>query len=86
MKKVWHKWYDKGVPTWIDYPSTPIKELFNSQADYDPDRPYLIYGESHLTYGTFNKLARKLANGFLDRGLKRVIELSSSHRTFRSGF
>ena len=60
MNKVWHKWYDNGVPTSIDYPDTPVKDLFNRQADHNPERLYLIYGKSHLTYGAFNTLARKI--------------------------
>ena len=57
MDRVWHQWYDEGVPESIDYPKTPLKDMFNYQAAENPDRPYLIFDDVKLSYKTCNSNA-----------------------------
>ncbi len=71
MEKPWLKWYDPGVPASINYPEKPLKDMFNQNAAANPDRPYLIFGDSTITYGEANRFARKLANSFLSLGIKK---------------
>jgi long-chain acyl-CoA synthetase len=71
MERPWFKWYDSGVPRSIDYPKIPIKDMFNRNAAATPDRPYIIIEDTVITYEEANKMARKLANALLARGVKK---------------
>lgn len=71
MEKVWHQWYDKGVPKRIAYPQVPLKGLFNVRAEENAADPYLIIGNQIIPYGEANTLARRTANGLLDLGVSK---------------
>ncbi|MGR9106688.1 MAG: AMP-binding protein, partial [Gammaproteobacteria bacterium] len=72
MKKIWHHSYDPGMPTSITYPEVSIKELFNRTAERCADRVYLIHDERRLSYGEFNTLARKFAQGLRSIGVQKA--------------
>jgi len=72
MDRIWYRWYDKDVPHSIDYPRLPLKDKFNQNAQAHPERPYLIIGETTITYRQSNQMARRLANGLLGLGVKKV--------------
>jgi long-chain acyl-CoA synthetase len=69
--KPWFALYDKGVPESIIYPPLAVKQMFNSCAERNPDRDYLIIGEARLSYGLVNLIARKAANSLLALGVKK---------------
>jgi long-chain acyl-CoA synthetase len=71
MDRIWYRWYDKDVPHCIDYPKVPLKDKFNQNAGSHPERPYLIIGDTTLTYRQSNQMARRLANGLLGLGVKK---------------
>ncbi len=71
MDRIWYRWYDKDVPHSIDYPRVPLKDKFNQNAQAHPERPYLIIGETTITYRQSNQMARRLANGLLGLGVKK---------------
>ncbi len=67
--KPWFKLYDDGVPYSCIYPPLSIKQMFNSCAEKNPERDYLIVGDVRLPYGLFNMMARKLANALAALGV-----------------
>ncbi|HPJ34218.1 MAG TPA: long-chain fatty acid--CoA ligase [Spirochaetota bacterium] len=71
MEKPWLKWYDKGVSASIDYPEIPLRDMFNRNAENNPDRPYLIFGDREISYSEANLSARKLANAITALGIKK---------------
>jgi hypothetical protein len=50
MERPWHAFYDQDVPRTIAYPKVKLKELFNRNAENNPDKPYLIFKEIALPY------------------------------------
>ncbi len=62
MEKVWLKLYDSGVPYAIFYPPLTLGQLFNDHAQRHPDRDYLIIGDTRLSYGFCNVMARKIGH------------------------
>lgn len=69
--KPWFKLYDKGVPYSVIYPPLSIKQMFNSCAEKNPDRDYLIINDLRLPYGLVNMMARKAANALVTLGVKK---------------
>jgi long-chain acyl-CoA synthetase len=70
-KKPWFEFYDKGVPYSCIYPPLSIKQMFNSCAEANADRDYLIINDMHLPYGLVNMMARKAANALVTLGVKK---------------
>jgi long-chain acyl-CoA synthetase len=71
MDRPWYAFYDKNVPRTIAYPKVTLKELFNRNAENNPDKPYLIFKDIELSYRACNAMARRLANGLLGLGVKK---------------
>jgi long-chain acyl-CoA synthetase len=71
MDRPWYAFYPKNVPRTIAYPSVTLKELFNRNAQSKPDKPYLIFKDLTLSYGVCNAMARRLANGLLELGIRK---------------
>ena len=69
MERPWYAFYPEDVPKTIDYPYMTLKQLFNRNADENPDKPYLIFKDITLPYRVCNFMARRLANGLLGLGL-----------------
>jgi hypothetical protein len=45
MERRWYAFYHKDVSRTIAYPKVSLKDLFNRNAENNPDRPYLIFQE-----------------------------------------
>jgi len=71
MDRPWFAFYDNDVPRTIEYPKVSLKELFNRNAENNPDRPYLVMGDLSLPYRACNDMARGLANGLISRGVRK---------------
>ncbi len=69
--KPWFKLYDKEVPYSIIYPPVTAKLLFNTHAETNPDRDYVIINEMKLSYKLVNLMARKAANSLSSLGVKK---------------
>ena len=69
--KAWFKYYDDEVPHTIIYPPVTVKQLFNSNAEQSPQNNYIIINDITINYEAANSMARKLANGLLDSGIKK---------------
>lgn len=71
----WHdKWvgfYDKKEFADPVYPAIPLKDLFNKWAEEKPDKDYIIFNDTKLSYKMVNTLSRKLANALIGLGVKK---------------
>lgn len=65
------KQYDKEIPEVIEYEDKPCKWWFNHWAETCPTKPYAVLGKLSLPYAYCNDVARRLANAFLDLGIKK---------------
>ena len=63
--------YDPEIPEKIEYEDKPCKWWFNHWAEKNPAKPYAVLGKLVLPYGYCNDVARRLANAFLDLGVKK---------------
>ncbi|MGD9622679.1 MAG: long-chain fatty acid--CoA ligase [Mycolicibacterium sp.] len=67
----WFTLYDKGVPYSVIYPPVSVKQLFNSNAEANPEKDYLVINDTSLSYGLVNLMARKTANSLTSLGVKK---------------
>mgnify|MGYP001222754314 FL=1 len=67
----WEALYDEGVPCKPVYPDVPMRERFLRCVDMVPDKTYLIWRDSKLTYKESNKICCQLANALLELGVKK---------------
>lgn len=67
----WLKYYDKGVPTTIDYPSVTLFELLEESARKYPENPCTIFKGEKISYKEMNALTDRLAAGLVDLGVKK---------------
>ena len=65
------KQYDPEIPEKIEYEDKPCKWWFNHWAETNPKKPYAVLGDLVLPYAYCNDVARRLANAFLDLGIKK---------------
>ena len=63
--------YDPEIPEKIEYEDKPCKWWFNHWAEKNPGKPYAVLGDLSLPYAYCNDVARRLANAFLDLGVKK---------------
>ena len=63
--------YDPEIPEKIEYEDKPCKWWFNHWAEQNPKKPYAVLGDLVLPYAYCNDVARRLANAFLDLGVKK---------------
>ena len=63
--------YDPEIPEKIEYEDKPCKWWFNHWAEKNPKKPYAVLGGLVLPYAYCNDVARRLANAFLDLGVKK---------------
>lgn len=68
MEKNWYQWYDQGIPPVIDFPQVALRDLFNRNAAQAPEKPYIIFQDSELSYAACNDMARRLGNALLSLG------------------
>ena len=67
----WVEFYDKKEFADPVYPEVPLKDLFNKWAAEKPEKDYLIFNDTKLSYGLVNTLARKLANALMGLGIEK---------------
>lgn len=70
-REVWDRSYDEHIDIRPEYPEQPLKWWFNKWAAEQPDKPYIMQGDTVLTYGTVNEMARRLANALTGMGVKK---------------
>ncbi|HZY30944.1 MAG TPA: long-chain fatty acid--CoA ligase [Candidatus Methylomirabilis sp.] len=65
----WFAFYDKGVPTHIEYPDAPLQHFLSESARKHPDRDAIIFYGARLTYRELNGAADRFAAALAARGL-----------------
>ena len=67
---MWQAAYDDKVEMFPKYPDQPAKWWFNKWAAEQPDKPYVMQGDTVLTYGMVNDISRRLGNALTSLGVK----------------
>lgn len=83
MERVWQKNYEKGVPTTLTYPQTPLYGLLDNAAAEYPDRAAVIFGavahklpgqpllDAALSYRALREAVNRFANALAQMGVKK---------------
>ena len=58
----WHKWYDEGVPTSVDYVDKPVTKFLTDTAAKHPNRTALVFENCRIPYVQLEENANRLAN------------------------
>lgn len=67
--RIWHDFYDKGVPAAIDYEEITIPEIFSRTVKRHGDRPAIVFMNCQLTYVQLNDQVRRLATALAALGV-----------------
>jgi long-chain acyl-CoA synthetase len=65
----WHRWYDPGVPTSLDYPSITLTDLLTRTASRYPDKKALVFFNHAITFGELDTLTDRLAAALQELGV-----------------
>ena len=71
LRPLWEANYDDQIELSPQYPTEPPKWWFNKWAAENPDKPYVMQGDTVITYGVANDIARRLANALTSLGVKK---------------
>ncbi len=89
-ERLWHRFYEEGIPTSIDYADTTIPQILERTAHRYGDRPALIFMNGRLTYSRLtdqvDRLATALANLGVGSGSRVAIDLPNLPQTVISYF
>lgn len=69
-ERPWHKHYDPGVPTTIDYPAVPLFHFLEDMARRVPENPCTVFRDQVIRYGEMNDLVDRLAASLATSGLQ----------------
>ena len=69
--RLWLKSYDHGVAHDIEVPDEPVRYFFKKNVEKSPDKPYLLFNETSLSYAAVNEFACRLANALETLGAKK---------------
>ncbi|MCZ7551358.1 MAG: long-chain fatty acid--CoA ligase [Anaerolineales bacterium] len=67
----WLKYYDKGVPTTIEYPAVPLYHFLEENARKRPDSICTIFKGARITSKEMNEITDRLAAGLAELGVKK---------------
>ncbi len=71
MERVWHKFYDKGVPTSIDYPEKTVPHFLFDAAEKYPDNVATNFFGATLSYKELTRQVNSLASALLNLGVRK---------------
>lgn len=69
-QKKWHKHYESGVPTQLEYPKMTLSEILNDTTRKYKDKTSMIYLDEKWTYQDLNDLVSQMANLLIESGVK----------------
>lgn len=69
-QKKWHKHYESGVPTQLEYPKMTLSEILNDTTRKYKDNISMIYLDEKWTYQDLNDLVSQMANLLIESGVK----------------
>jgi long-chain acyl-CoA synthetase len=67
----WHKHYDEGVQTSLDYPEKPLHHFLEDAAGEFPDKPCSIFKGASVSYAEINDSADRMAAALSELGVKK---------------
>jgi long-chain acyl-CoA synthetase len=67
----WFKFYDEGVPKYIEYPKINLHHMLTESAQAYPQRPCTIFKGAEITYAEMDALSDRLAAGLADLGVRK---------------
>jgi len=70
-ERVWHKQYDPGVPTSLEYPDIPVHQFLADSARKHPNSTAIIFYNSKLTYAQLDRLANQFASALQKSGFQK---------------
>ncbi len=71
MERVWHKFYDEGVPAHIEYPQKTVPHfLFDAATEY-PGRTATNFFGATISYATLGAQVKRFASALLNTGIKK---------------
>ncbi|HEX7820992.1 MAG TPA: long-chain fatty acid--CoA ligase [Sphingobium sp.] len=68
--KIWREHYRHPVPWETDFPALSVPDMLAQSVVRAPDAPMLDFYGRIFSYGTVQTVARRLARGLLDHGIK----------------
>lgn len=68
---LFEKQYDAEMPKTVEYDFRPSKDWFRYWAEQHPDKPYIVFAGSTMSYGSCNSIARRLANAMHSLGVNK---------------
>ena len=71
MEKVWHKFYEEGVPKEIDYPDVPLYQFLDDTAKKFPDVTATLFFGAKITYRELGNLVERFATSLHSLGIKK---------------
>lgn len=69
-ERVWHKWYEEGIPTSLDYQERAMPHYLFEASRVFPNRTAVIFENCRLTYRELDDNVRRLASGLSALGVK----------------
>ena len=77
--KPWLKFYDKGIPSNIDYPAIPLDRLLEQAAEKHPEKTAIIFGgrigsrviDNPMSYQMLNEAVNRFAAAIQKLGVKK---------------
>jgi long-chain acyl-CoA synthetase len=69
--RIWHKWYDEGVPPEVDFQDLTIDQMFDRAVERHADRPAVVFLNSRLSYGQLREHVDSLATALSGMGVGR---------------
>ncbi len=70
-ERAWHKHYDSSVPAKLRYPDLMVHELLDLPVSLYPDKPFINYYGSLISFSEVKDDAIKMANVLKDLGVKK---------------
>ena len=67
--RLWHKKYEPGIPTSLDYPDRTIPAMLSNSAKRFPDNPAVIFSNTRLTYAQLDDQVNRLATALQGMGV-----------------
>ncbi len=62
----WQKWYEEGIPESFNYSKVPLKNQFSEWVSKHPDKTYIYFQDTELSYEFVDDSAKRLASSSLE--------------------
>ena len=72
-QQVWHRFYDPGVKSSLDYPETTLYEFFEKAVEGSPSRTATLFFGARTSYRKLGQLVDQFAAALAALGVKRGI-------------